>query len=70
MAQPIYVTHPQLGLQNPCGGDCEGSLALAGAPLRPRQPKHARAAASYFGAAEGGSADRWSHPSGHFSASR
>eukprot|EP00959_Pyramimonas_sp_CCMP1952_P002651 54593-Pyramimonas_sp.AAC.1 len=28
--------HPQVGLQNPRGGDCDGCLALAGASLRPR----------------------------------
>eukprot|EP00959_Pyramimonas_sp_CCMP1952_P443140 9277779-Pyramimonas_sp.AAC.1 len=27
--------HPT-GLQNPCGGDCDECLVLAGAPLRPR----------------------------------
>eukprot|EP00959_Pyramimonas_sp_CCMP1952_P225261 4710642-Pyramimonas_sp.AAC.1 len=42
----IPPTHPRLGLQNPCGGDCDACLAMAGASLRPRQPMHARAAAS------------------------
>eukprot|EP00959_Pyramimonas_sp_CCMP1952_P440857 9230004-Pyramimonas_sp.AAC.1 len=42
----ISPTCPQLGLQNACGGDCDGCLALAGPFLRPRQLKHARAAAS------------------------
>eukprot|EP00959_Pyramimonas_sp_CCMP1952_P343933 7203838-Pyramimonas_sp.AAC.1 len=29
-------TFHALGLQNPCGGDCDEYLALAGASLRPR----------------------------------
>eukprot|EP00959_Pyramimonas_sp_CCMP1952_P234960 4909489-Pyramimonas_sp.AAC.1 len=39
----IQPTHPQPGLQNPCGGDCDECLALGGAPLRPRWSAHARA---------------------------
>eukprot|EP00959_Pyramimonas_sp_CCMP1952_P236366 4939599-Pyramimonas_sp.AAC.1 len=42
----IPPNHPQHGLQTPCGGDCDECLALAGPSLRPRQPRHARAAAS------------------------
>eukprot|EP00959_Pyramimonas_sp_CCMP1952_P056409 1177944-Pyramimonas_sp.AAC.1 len=29
-------THLKVGLKNPCGGECDGCLALAGASLRPR----------------------------------
>eukprot|EP00959_Pyramimonas_sp_CCMP1952_P076524 1599120-Pyramimonas_sp.AAC.1 len=32
----IPPTHPQLGLQTPCGNDCDECLVLAGASLRPR----------------------------------
>eukprot|EP00959_Pyramimonas_sp_CCMP1952_P317931 6653297-Pyramimonas_sp.AAC.1 len=32
----VPPTHLQLGLQNPCGSDCDECLELAGASLRPR----------------------------------
>eukprot|EP00959_Pyramimonas_sp_CCMP1952_P467870 9492308-Pyramimonas_sp.AAC.1 len=66
-------TRPQLGLQNPCGGDCDECLALAGASLRPRWPAHARARSGQPGWRDRRGrvgADRWALSSGHFSASR
>eukprot|EP00959_Pyramimonas_sp_CCMP1952_P049320 1030249-Pyramimonas_sp.AAC.1 len=48
LAQLIQPTHPKLGLQNTCGGDCEDCLALASTSLRPR--KLARKTASQSGA--------------------